>query len=192
MRIGEHLLNDPVTAIGLGIRQTVQRAVALRVLNPMLQITLLLVAKSLAIGDEKLKIPRVRLIYARVVNLVDDAVAQCEPDPATGMIGRAQALLGAGCPVWLNAGPAESYCAMRFVHSRLGQEACESVILSSTKLVSSCPGCSAQRVRACANWQPVVPQIEVRFAGCGATHADGTPRAGDVLSGRSSLCERQS
>src|SRR5205823_1967991 len=128
-------LDDPVTAIGLGIRQTVERAVALRVFDPVLQITLLLVAKALAVGDQKLKIPRVGLIDARVVNLVDDAMAQCEPDSATGMIGGAQALLGAGGPARLNTGCAEGDYALRFVPSRARQVACEGVTPSSTKLV---------------------------------------------------------
>ena len=45
----------------------------------MIQVTLLFVAKSLAVADQKLKIARVGLVYGRVVDFVDDAVAECEP-----------------------------------------------------------------------------------------------------------------
>ena len=48
-------------------------------------------AKRFAVADEKLKVPRVRSIDMRIINLVHDAVTQREPDAATGVIGRANA-----------------------------------------------------------------------------------------------------
>ena len=69
----------------------------------MLQIPLFLVAKRFAIRDEKLKIAGVRLVNTRIIDFIDDAVADGEPEPATGMIGSADAFLRAGGPAWLNS-----------------------------------------------------------------------------------------
>ena len=98
MRIGEHVFYQPVTALALRIGQAVKDAIAFRVFDPVVQVALFLVAKCLAVGDEELKVARVRLIDMRVVNLIDNAVTQREPEPATGVIGRADALFGARSP----------------------------------------------------------------------------------------------
>ena len=73
----------------------------------MIQVALFLVAKRFAVGDEKLKVARVGLIHVRIINLVDDAVAEREPEPATGVIGRAHAFLRARSPARLDARRAE-------------------------------------------------------------------------------------
>jgi hypothetical protein len=52
----------------------------------MIQVALFLVAKGFAVADEKLKVARVRLIDVRIINFINDAMAQREPDTATGMI----------------------------------------------------------------------------------------------------------
>ena len=87
MRIRENVFYEPVATVGLRIRQTIEEAIALRVFDQVIQVALLLVAKRLAIADEKLKVARVRLIDAWIVDLVDDAVTEREPQAATGMIG---------------------------------------------------------------------------------------------------------
>ena len=69
----------------------------------MSQVALFLVAKGFAVGDEELKVARVRLINVRIINLVDNAVTEREPEPATGVIGRANAFFGAGSPARLDA-----------------------------------------------------------------------------------------
>jgi hypothetical protein len=103
VRIGEDLLHQPVAALALRIDQAVEKAIAFRVLDPAIQIAFLFVAKSLAVGYEELKVARVGLINVRMVNLVDDAVAQREPKPATGVVSRADALLGTRSPARLDA-----------------------------------------------------------------------------------------
>jgi hypothetical protein len=61
----------------------------------VIQIALFLVAKRFAVTDEKLKVACVRLIDAGIVNLIDDAVTEREPEAATGMIGRTHAFFRA-------------------------------------------------------------------------------------------------
>ena len=62
----------------------------------MIQVAFLLVAERFAVGDEKLKIARIRMIDVRVVNFINDPMAEREPKAATGVVSRAHALLGAG------------------------------------------------------------------------------------------------
>src|SRR5512137_2175622 len=98
MRIGEYMLDQPISPAAIRVCKTIEKAVALRTFNPMFQVTLLLVAKRLAVTDEKLKIAGVWLIDMGVVDFIDDSVADREPEPAAGVISGAQAFLGAGSP----------------------------------------------------------------------------------------------
>ena len=82
MRIGQELLDQVIPPIALGVDQPVEEAVVLRVLNPIVQITLFLVTKCLAIADEEFEITRVGLVHGREVNLVDDPMTQGKPDSA--------------------------------------------------------------------------------------------------------------
>ena len=107
VRIREHLFDQPVAALAFRVGKAVKEAIALRVFDPVVQVAFFLVAKGLAIGDEELEVARVRLVHMRVVNLIDDAVAEREPEPATGMIGRAHAFLGARSPARLDSGRSE-------------------------------------------------------------------------------------
>ncbi len=52
----------------------------------MNQVAFFLVAKRFAIADQKLKVARVRLVDMRIIDFVDDAMAEREPDTATRMI----------------------------------------------------------------------------------------------------------
>src|ERR1041385_5579148 len=103
MRIRKHMLYDAIAAVRFRIGEAVERAIALRVLDAVIQVTLLLVAECFAVADEKLKIARIGTIDVRIINLVDDPMAEREPKPATGVIGRAYALLCAGSPAWLDS-----------------------------------------------------------------------------------------
>src|SRR5207302_10777297 len=100
MRIREDVFYQSVATAGLRIRQTVKEAIALRIFDHVIQVALFLVAKRFPITDEKLKVARVRSIDAWIVNLIDDAVTEREPEAATGMIVRSEALLRALSPVW--------------------------------------------------------------------------------------------
>ena len=107
MWIGEDVLDDPVTAVGFGICETIKEAIALGIFDEMSKVALFLVAKRFAVGDEILKIAGVRLINAGIVNLVDDAVADGEPKAATGVVGSADAFFRAGGPARLDSGRAK-------------------------------------------------------------------------------------
>jgi len=67
-------------------------------LDKRVEVALFLVAKRFPVADKKLKVARVRLIDVWIINLVQDAVAQREPDAATGVIGCAHAFFGARSP----------------------------------------------------------------------------------------------
>jgi hypothetical protein len=107
VRTGEQVFDQPVAAPALRISQAVQNTIAFRVFDPASEVALFLVAESIAIRDEELKIARVRLIHMRIINLIDDAVAQREPEAATRVISRADALFRARSPAWLDSGRAQ-------------------------------------------------------------------------------------
>ena len=102
MGIGANLLDKAVAAVALRIDQPVQKAGAFRVSQFMREIELFLVAKRFAICDEELEVARVGLVHEGIINLVDNPMAQREPEPATGMISRPESFLGAGGPARFN------------------------------------------------------------------------------------------
>jgi len=59
MRVCENMLNDTIATVRLRIDEAVERTIALRVLDAVVQVALLLMAECFAVADEKLKIPRV-------------------------------------------------------------------------------------------------------------------------------------
>src|SRR5580692_6918608 len=65
------------------------------------------VEKSLAVGDQKLKVPQLGAIHIGVINLSEDPVPHREPDPARRGVGGAHAILASLRPARLDAGPAE-------------------------------------------------------------------------------------
>ena len=103
MWIGEDMFYDTIAAARLRIRETVKKAIALRVIDRVSQVALLLVAKCFSISNEKLKVACVRLIDVWIVNLIDDTMTKREPDAATGMIGRAHAFFRARRPAGLDS-----------------------------------------------------------------------------------------
>src|ERR1700722_3452168 len=126
MGVGANLLDEPISALALGIGHAVEEAGPLRVLDLVLEVDLFFVAERFAVGDEKLEVARVGLIDGGIINLVDNAVAQREPDPATGVIGRAESLLGAGGPARFDARRAEGRCVVAGRHAGLFRAAASS------------------------------------------------------------------
>src|SRR5256885_13049521 len=110
MRICQHMFYDPVAALALRICEAVKQAIALRIFDQMVEIALFLVAKCFSITDEKLKVAGVGLIDPRIVNLIDDAVTQREPEAATGMIGGTHAFFCARSPAWLDTKRTKRQC----------------------------------------------------------------------------------
>ena len=117
MRVRQHVFYEPVAALTLRIGEAVKEAIALRVFDQVIQVALLLVAKCFAITDKKLKVARVRLIDARIVNLIDDAVTKCEPETATGMISRTHAFFRARSPARLDSRRAERCGVLNRIHN---------------------------------------------------------------------------
>src|SRR5438309_11991337 len=93
MRIGADLLDDAITSRAIGIDDAIKQRAFLRILERMIEIAPFLVAKRLAIGDEKLEVARAWLIDVRVVDLVHDPVRKREPQSATGVIRGADSFL---------------------------------------------------------------------------------------------------
>src|SRR5205814_10549207 len=116
MRIGEHIFEQPVAIARVSIRQAVKEAVTFRVFNRMGEIALFLVTERFSIGDEKLKVACVWSINVRVVNLIDDAMAQREPQTATGMISRADAFFRTRRPPWLDPRRAKRHSTISQIH----------------------------------------------------------------------------
>src|SRR6266536_6645871 len=83
MRIREHVFNDTITAARLRIRQAIERTIARRVLDHMIEVAFFFVAKTFTVADEKLKVPRIRFIDMWIIDLIDDSVTEREPDTAT-------------------------------------------------------------------------------------------------------------
>ena len=104
MWIGQHVFYKTIAALAFRIAKAVKNAVTLRVFNQVVQVPFLFVAKGFAVGYEELKVACVRLIRMRVVNLINDAVTQREPELATGMIGRAHSFFRTRSPAGLDAG----------------------------------------------------------------------------------------
>src|SRR6266536_6282859 len=103
MRIGEDMFYEAIAAARFRIRKAVKKAIALGVIDRVIQVAFFLVAKRFAVSYEKLKVACVRLIDMRIINLVQDAVAQSKPNAATGMISSTHAFFGARSPARLDS-----------------------------------------------------------------------------------------
>src|SRR2546423_15667297 len=109
MRVGDNVFNDPVASRRIGIGQAIKQRALFRVVDFMLEIAPFFVKKSFTVSDEKLQIASIGAIHIRIINLVDDAVAEGEPNAATGVVRRADALLGAAGPAWFDARRAKGH-----------------------------------------------------------------------------------
>ena len=98
MRISKNILYQTIPASPVRISKTVEKTIVLRILDFVGKISLLFVAERFAIGNQKLKVPCVRLIYMRVIDLVDDTMAKGEPDATARMVGGADSLLRTRSP----------------------------------------------------------------------------------------------
>src|SRR6266542_5231868 len=95
VRIREHVFNDTITAARLRIRETIERTIARRILDHMIEVAFFFVAETFTVADEKLKVACVWFIDMWIIDLIDDSVTEREPDTATCMISRADAFFGA-------------------------------------------------------------------------------------------------
>src|SRR6185503_18939188 len=116
MRISKHMLYDSIAAARLRMGEAVERAIAFRVLDAVIQVALLLVTECFAVADEKLKIPRIGMIDVRIIDLVHDPMAEREPKPATAVVGRAHALFCAGSPAGLDSRRSKRHGMAGWIH----------------------------------------------------------------------------
>ena len=110
------MFHQAITTAGFRICQAIKKTIAFRIFDHLIKVAFFLVAKRFAVTDEILKIACVRLIDVRIINFVYDAVAQREPDAATGVIRGAHALFRARGPARLNTRRAKRYRTVRRTH----------------------------------------------------------------------------
>ena len=107
VRVADELLGDGVAAVGIGGDNPDGRSVGMDVVQVVVEVALLFVAEGLAVGEEQLHVAGLRAVDGGVVDLVEDAVRDGEPDAAGGGIGGGDGILLAGGPARFEAGRAE-------------------------------------------------------------------------------------
>ena len=116
-RVGDHHLLDPVAALAAGVDEPVGRHALLELLDDAGRVALLLGEEVGAVGDDQPEVARAGHVDARVVDLVQDAVADREPDAAL-VAGRGpDAALGARRPARRAARPARRVGRPVVVHA---------------------------------------------------------------------------
>src|SRR5207247_6910082 len=80
--IGEDLLLDPVALLRAGVHKPVSRDTLGQVGHLLPGVALLLGEEGMAVSDEHAQVARAGLIDAREVDLIEDPVAEREPDVA--------------------------------------------------------------------------------------------------------------
>jgi len=107
MRIGEDMFYNSIATTWFRVRDTIKKAITFRIIDGVNQVAFFLVAKRFSVADKKLKIARVRCVDGGIVDFVDNAMAEREPQPATRMIGSAEAVFSAGRPAGFDSGGAK-------------------------------------------------------------------------------------
>lgn len=108
LRVGDHFLLDPVAALRTCVHQAIGRRALGQPGDLMHSLAFLFGEEFAAIGDDEAQIACAGLIYAWVVDLIEYAMAQGEPDATERRQRRADAVLGTGGPLRRDAGPARS------------------------------------------------------------------------------------
>src|SRR5260370_9779319 len=97
MGVADDLFFQPVAAFGIGAGHLIAKRL-LQMLDFTFQAAFLFVEKSLAVGDEKLRVANLRTVDGRIVDLGHNALGQGEPYAAGGRISGTNAVFGAGRP----------------------------------------------------------------------------------------------
>src|SRR5580692_12612787 len=106
--IGQHFFFDPVPSLNLCIDQLEGRNTG-RYRNIFERaVTFLFREVTSSVGDDQSHVAGTRLVHPRVINLVQNAVAGCEPHLAVLIQGCAHPTLRARCPARRNARPSRS------------------------------------------------------------------------------------
>ena len=107
MRVGDDLLDQPVTSLVVAICQSVIERASLRIFDLVMKVTFFFMAERLAVSDQKLQFTDIRAINGRIVDLVEDSVTQRKPGVAVRVIGSPDALLVAVGPLRVKTGSAK-------------------------------------------------------------------------------------
>ena len=75
VRFADDFFDDPIAAFAIRVGEPVKQCAMLGIFGLVVEIALFLMAKCFAVGDEKLKIPRIRHVHTGIIDLVDDSVA---------------------------------------------------------------------------------------------------------------------
>ena len=102
-RVGDDLFDNAVPPVGIGIGDAIAQGFGRQPLRRGHEIVLLLVQEVLAVGDQVLKVPQLRTIHGRIVDLGENAAPHREPDAARGGISRPYSLLVGMRPAGLDA-----------------------------------------------------------------------------------------
>jgi hypothetical protein len=122
MRGREHVFDNPVASLRIGVGQSITQRMRRGALRPAVQMPLLFVEQRVPVGHEKLKIPNLWPVDRRVIDFRDAAVPNCEPHAAVGRVGCADPFLAALCPPRLHARLSERVSfATKFRHSGVPQ-----------------------------------------------------------------------
>src|SRR3981189_1594217 len=111
MRVGQHVLDYTVAIKGIGIQNPVQQGVAFRIAHLVPEIPFLLVEEGFSVRDEQLEIARIGLVDSRIIDFIENPMAEREPYVAARVIRRPNSLLRAVCPSRLN--PRRAKCMSR-------------------------------------------------------------------------------
>src|SRR5438552_7073539 len=98
MRVSDDVFDNSIASSRVAVCDTIEESALFRVFRFVFEIPPFLVKESFAVGNQELQIACIGTIDVRIIDFVDDAMAEGEPDTATGMIGRADSFLGAARP----------------------------------------------------------------------------------------------
>src|SRR6185437_5850563 len=118
MRIGQCLLFDAITALPADVGQRERWDARGQPANAGVSVALLLGEERRAVRDDQSHVAHTSLVDARIIDLVEDAVAEREPDVTAVGEGRAPADLGARGPAGRDTGRAWSEAGglIRYIH----------------------------------------------------------------------------
>ena len=107
VRVGDELLGDGVAAAEVGRHDANRQRVGVDVVEVVLEVALFFMEKGFAVGEEQLHVAGLRTVDGGVVDLVERAVGDGEPDAAGGGIGGGDRVFPARSPAGFEAGGSE-------------------------------------------------------------------------------------
>src|ERR1035438_3515730 len=115
MRVGDDLFDNGIMPGWIRIRTAVSQAVVRQMFQFGLEMTLFVVEKAHAVGDEILQVPELWPVHRRIIDFGDDAVPKGKPDPAGSCISSSHPILSSIRPSGLDARPSKSVHLVGFV-----------------------------------------------------------------------------